>query len=130
MKYAPDDDAKSKNRMRFYWHEKVIASVALRRFPNAIVLAGYMLHRFHVGKGYVQLSFNSAAKELQMPRTSVIRARNRLLRQGWITVLEQPERGVEKWPAIKYGLAGGPDDLLLDGGKDTGDTDATAGEVA
>lgn len=112
-KQSPDK-IREINALRFGWHERVLADAELRRFPTALVLAGHIMHRFNPGKGYAEMSFNSAAKTLKMERGSVIRARDKLLERCWIAIKCKPLSMSGGNLAIRYTLTGGPDDLLID----------------
>jgi hypothetical protein len=114
---AGNDDVERRkqiNSLRFSWHEKVLADAKLRKYPTALVLAGHVMHRFHWQKDYAEISFNSAVKALNMPRGSVIRARDLLIERGWLTIFEKPRGTAGSWSAFRYTLGGGPDDLALD----------------
>jgi hypothetical protein len=103
-----------KNSLRFGWHEKVLADSAARKRSNSVVLAGYIMHRFDVDKGYAEVSINQVARDLGMPRSTVIRSRDFLLQRGWIQIFERPKGPAGRHLALRYSLAGGPDDLLLE----------------
>ena len=116
------------NYMRFRWHELLLRDVVLRRSYNALALGGYIMHRFDVRRGYAEFSFAQVAKELEMPRTSVIRARNRLVERAWIKIAEKPTAPTLDWKATRYTFAGGPDDLNIEDG--ASGADDTEGEVS
>jgi hypothetical protein len=103
-----------KNSLRFTWHEKVLADPAVRKRPNAVALAGYIMHRFDVDRGYAEISINKVVRELGMPRSTVMRSRNFLLQRDWIQIFERPRGPAGRHLALRYSLAGGPEDLLLE----------------
>ena len=110
----PAEVRRQKNGLRFSWHEKVIADPAVRKRPNAVALAGYVMHRFDVDKGFAEFSLKKVARDLRMPRSTAIRSRDFLLKRGWVQVYERP-KGPGGWHlSLRYSLASGPDDLLLD----------------
>lgn len=103
------------NAFRFRWHEKVIADRRMHTHPTALVLAGHIMHRYDPQKGYAQLSFASAEKALNVPRGSIIRARDHMELLNWIETLRSDETGRRTWKqsANRYQLRGGPEDLDL-----------------
>lgn len=104
------------NRMRFQWHERLIADPKLHKGSGALAFAGLVLHRFSIQLGYAEISTGYASARLQMPVSTVHRGRRLLLRQGWIAEwmpLKERKRRLPDLPQ-RYTLAGGPDDLLLD----------------
>jgi hypothetical protein len=127
------EERKYVNAHRFSWHEKVLADAELRRFPTALVLAGYIMHRFRADDGCAEISNESAGHALNMPSRSVIRAKQVLLRRGWIRPFDGARKRRKGWSASRYMLTGGPEDLLIDWHADSeaGSTDAgvTGGET-
>jgi hypothetical protein len=99
------------NGLRFGWHEQVLRDAELRRRPTALLFASHIMHRFDPTAGFASISLRAAAKALNLDRTSVVRARDALIRRGWVQKLADVinERG-EHLPT-RYSLAGGPDDL-------------------
>ena len=102
------------NGLRFNWHEQVLTDAEVRKHPTALAFAGLVMHRFHVGKGCAEISHKSAMKALKMQKTSVLRARNFLIERGWLQIFERRKTAAGAHSAIRYSLAGGPDDLMLD----------------
>lgn len=127
------EEVKYVNAHRFSWHEKVLADAVLRRFPTALVVAGYIMHRFRADTGCAEISNESAGEALNMPSRSVIRAKHVLLNRGWIRPFDGPRKRSKGWGASRYMLTGGPEDLLIDWHTDSGlestDTGVTGGEV-
>lgn len=109
-----DETRRQINSLRLNWHERLLGDVVLRKTPTALCFAGLVLHRFHVEKGYAEISFDTAMRKLNMQKTSVIRARDCLIRRGWVQMREQDMTEAGSYRASRYTLAGGPDDLLLD----------------
>jgi hypothetical protein len=109
-----DETRKQINSLRFNWHERLISDAVLRKTPTALCFAGLVLHRFQLEKGYAEISFDTAMRKLNMQKTSVIRARDCLIRRGWVQLREQDKTDAGGYRASRYTLAGGPDDLLLD----------------
>lgn len=107
-----------RDRIRFQWHEALLRDVALHRSPSAVRLAGHVMHRYDSKLGHVQFSTASAAKELGLPRRSIVRAKKELLRRGWLRFKQGPEAGTKRWQANVYTLGGGPEDLLFDDPED------------
>ena len=108
------DERRQKNSLRFSWHEKVLADPRVRTRPNSVVLAGYFMHKFNVDRGYAEISLNQVVRELCMPRSTVVRSRDFLLKRGWIQVFERRTGIAGSHLTLRYSLAGGPDDLALD----------------
>ena len=102
------------NSLRVSWHQQILADPDVRKHPTALAFAGHVMHRFHVDKGHAEISHKSAAKALGMQKGSALRARNYLLKRGWLQVLERTRSDSGGWCAIRYSLAGGPDDLALE----------------
>lgn len=117
------------NSLRFAWHEQVLKDADLRNHPTALALAGHIMHRFRPDKGYAEFSFKGAADALSMEPRSVIRARDVLVKRGWIALKEKRMSQTKGWAANRYSLSGGPDDLLLDE-QLSSDTDDTGSLVA
>lgn len=108
-----DDKARREiNSLRFSWHEKLLADTDVRRFPNALVFAAYIMHRFNPDRGYAEVSLGELERKLNMPKCSAIRARNGLLRRGWLIIREKYKPSL-RWSATRYALGGGPEDLDL-----------------
>lgn len=111
---SEEQQRRNKNALRFAWHEKVLADREVRKRPNAMALAGYVMHHFNVDLGYAQFSINGVARKLGMHRSTAIRCRDLLIKQGWIQVFERPI-GPGGWHlTLRYSLAGGPEDLVLE----------------
>jgi hypothetical protein len=104
------------NQRRFGWHEAVIKD----DLPaSAVRFAGLVMHRFRPDLGYAEISIGYAAKALKMLTRSVIRSRDALVDRGWIVKHERSEKprssnGLPLNPASRYGLGGGPEDLLFE----------------
>ena len=115
-----DDNAKAAHRRwlqhrRLCWHEAVLKDRELHTCPSAIALAGHIMHRYNVDKGYAQLSIASAEKAVPFDQRTLKRARKLLREKGWIRPYErQHSKSAGSWRANKYILGGGPDDLLFD----------------
>lgn len=122
------DEAATKKRQtnnaRFTWHEWVLKDPAVRRHPTALALAGHVMHRFHPAKGYAEFSINGAAEALNMEPRSAVRARQYLVKRGWIRLVEVRTNQRGGWTANRYILTGGPGDLDLTKQRST-DTDDT-----
>ena len=67
------------NSLRFNWHKRLIGDAQLRKHPTSIVFASLVLHRFVAEKGYAEISLETARRELNMTKASVIRARDYLI---------------------------------------------------
>lgn len=105
---------RQKNSLRFTWYEKVLADPEARKRPNALVFASHIKTTFKVDKNYAEFSFNDAVRKYGMARSTAIRSRNFLLKRGWIQIVEKPKGPAGRHLALRYSLAFGPDDLLLD----------------
>ena len=103
-----------KNNLRFKWHEKILADPKVRKRPNSVILAGHMMHRFDVDKGYAEFSLNDVVRALGMPRCTVLRSRDFLVERGWIQIFQRPRGPAGRHLTLRYSFAFGPDDLLLD----------------
>ena len=103
-----------KNNLRFKWHELVLADPEVRKRPNALVFAGHVKSRFDVDKNYAEFSHNDVVRKYGVPRCTVLRSRDFLLKRGWIQIFERPKGPAGRHLALRYSLAFGPDDLLLD----------------
>ncbi|MEQ1672363.1 MAG: hypothetical protein ABL893_16040 [Hyphomicrobium sp.] len=111
------DDAemrRRKNGLRFKWYELVLADPAVRRRPNAPVVANHVKTRFDIENGYAEFSLNHVVRKYGVPRSTVLRNRDFLLKRGWIQVVERPKGPAGRHMALRYSLAFGPDDLLPD----------------
>lgn len=106
------EEVKQTNYLRFGWHERVLRDAAVRRRPIALAFAGLIMHTFSPNIGYAELSLRAAARSLGCDKTSVIRARDFLVTQGWLQ-LAAPTLSGPKHQATRYTLAGGPEDLDL-----------------
>ena len=89
----------------------VLADPDVRRHPNALALAGHIMHRFMVEKGYAEVSIASAVKALSANERSIERAFAYLQRRGWIQLKEAYSRQRPGWNANRYSLAFGPQDF-------------------
>jgi hypothetical protein len=105
------------NAIRLSWHERLIADPELHRGAGALAFAGLVLHRFHVDRGYAEISMAYAVRRLHMPESTVRRGRDLLLCRSWIIIRENPRFAVPGgvWAGTLYALGTGPDDLILDG---------------
>ena len=112
------DDARARvrqvNSLRFSWHEHILQDGHVRRYPTALALAGHIMHRFRPDLGYAEVSFKGAAKALNLEPRSVVRARDVLVKRGWIALKEKRMSQQRGWAANRYTLSGGPDDLLIE----------------
>ena len=102
------------NSIRFNWHESVIADPVANKRPAALALAGYIMHRFKAETGTAEFSTKGAAKALNYPVRSIARAKEFLIKRGWISLKEEYKPTRVRWTANRYILTGGPDDLLFD----------------
>ena len=114
--FSEHEKKRNINHFRFNWHENLLKDRELRKSGSAVALAGYVMHRFRVDLNYAEFSIGSALRDLNMPRTTVIRARNLLEKRGWIQRWSVQSKAVVggPWHGTRYSLAGGPEDLLLD----------------
>ncbi len=103
-----------KNSLRFTWYEKVLADPEARKRPNSLVFASHIKSTFNIDKNYAEFSFNEVVRKYGMARSTAILSRNFLLRRGWIIVFERPKGPAGRHLALRYSLAFGPDDLLLE----------------
>lgn len=109
-----DEEAvKQVNSLRFSWHEHLLRDREMHKRPIALVFAGHVMHRFEPKLGYAEISLRSAARELGLDRTSVVRSRDFLIQRGWIQRFEKTRPTIRDGLATRYALAGGPDDLVL-----------------
>lgn len=110
------DEAKRKqiNSIRFSWFENVSADAKLRKSGNALAMAAYVFRRFKADRGVAEFSIEGAARDLNMPTRSAVRARLALERRGWIRKVRGPRSQREGWSANAYILTGGPEDLELE----------------
>lgn len=122
------------NSHRFRWHEKIIADAELRRYPTALALASHIMHRFRADDGCAEFSNESAGRALSMDPRSVIRAKQYLIKRGWIRLFDGRRRRSTGWTGQRFILTGGPEDLDLAQhltSENEGDTDtAVTGERA
>jgi hypothetical protein len=109
------------NSARFRWHELVLKDPKVRKQPNALAIAGHIMHRFNSDRGYAEISAGSVERELGIPTNSVKRSRKWLVQQGWITVQEIYKPSMF-WRGTRFSLCGGPDELLLEHHGLAGDT--------
>lgn len=105
---------RQKNSLRFTWYEKVLADPVARKRPNTLVFASHIKSTFNVDKNYAEFSFNDVVRKYGMARSTAILSRNFLLKRGWIQIFERPKGPAGAHRALRYSLAFGPDDLLLD----------------
>lgn len=102
------------NSLRFSWHEQVLRDRDARKHPTALIFAGHVMHQFSPAAGYASISLNAAAKALNLDKTSVIGARDYLVKRGWLRVMENNRAGSKDGAPKCYTLSGGPDDLAID----------------
>ena len=105
---------KRKNHLRFTWYEKLMADPEVRKRPNALVFAGHVKSTFNVEKNYAEFSFNDVARKYGMHRVTAARSKKFLVKRGWIQIFERPKGPGGSHLALRYSLAFGPDDLLLE----------------
>jgi hypothetical protein len=104
------------NQRRFGRHEEVIKD----DLPaSAVRFAGLVMHRFRPDLGYAEISIGYAEKKLKMLPRTVNRGRDALVDRGWIVKHETSEKrrssnGLPLNPPSRYGLGGGPEDLLFE----------------
>lgn len=112
------------NSLRYRWHERVLRDRVVRKHPNALALAGYVMHRFHPELGYAEFSIDVAAAALDAEPRSIVRARLFLVNRNWIVLKERRTDQRRGWAANRYTLGGGPEDLVLEehGATDADDT--------
>jgi len=108
------EQRRRKNGLRFKWHEMVLADPAVRKRPNALVFANQVKTRFDVEKGFAEFSLNDVVRKYGMARCTALRSRDFLLNRGWLQIFERPKGPAGRHMALRYSLAFGPDDLLLD----------------
>lgn len=123
-KAASDRKIRETNSLRFVWHEHVLKDPVVRRNPNALAIAGHIMHRFNSTKGYAEISAGSIARDLKIPENSAKRSIKFLLKRGWMQVKE-PYLPCRHWRGTRYTFSGGPDDHLLD---EHGIDDESSGE--
>jgi hypothetical protein len=109
---ADDQKRREINSLRFSWHEKVLSDEGIRRHPNALVFAGHIMHKFNPDRGYAEVSLKGVERERRMLKSSALRARNLLIKRGWL-IIREPYTPKLGWSATRYALGGGPQDLLL-----------------
>lgn len=113
---ADDEEAKRLKQiesLRHSWHETLSRDRELRRFPSALTIATYVRKRFRASLGYAEFSISGAAKDMNMPKRSVVRGRKKLEERGWIRLIKKQTDQSNGWAANRYILTGGPDDLDL-----------------
>ena len=89
---------------RFRWHEAVLKDPVIHKHPSAIALAGHVMHRYDVGKGYAQFSIASAEKALEFDQRTLKRVRKLLLNKHELLrfVGRSKERGLTMVPLRVY----------------------------
>ena len=109
-------DAVAGDDVSIGWHLSVLADPTLP--PVALRFAGLIMHRFQPRSGYADITFGDTVRGLRMSRQKLNRARNALLKRGWIIVMgtEQPSSssGLGLGPVIRFGLGTGPNGLPTD----------------
>jgi hypothetical protein len=113
-----DQTRRNIDALRFRWHELVLKDPYLTKHPVALKLAGFVMHRFVSKNNCAEFSFDMAAECLSVAKRSVIRARNVLVKRGWLQIKAKPQGRTRYWSATKYSLSGGPDDLIIGDAKD------------
>jgi hypothetical protein len=104
-------ELKGINHARHKWLELVVRDPIAQKRPTAVVLAVFVFQRFHAVHGFAEFSDNYAARELGLDRRSIARAKNFLLKRGWLSLKEKYKPGVRGYMANRYAFAFGPDDL-------------------
>ena len=99
------------NSVRFRWHELLLRDPEVRRRPNALALAGHIMHRYSGPKGFAEVSIGSAAKALNANSRSIERSFAFLITRGWLQLKERYTIAGRRWSANRYSLSFGPDDL-------------------
>jgi hypothetical protein len=110
---------RDRNAQRFRWHEALIADPQLT--AAALRFAAMIMHRYRWDSGWAAVSHRSAARKLKMSERSMLRARDLLIKRGWLyrSPCAVVKGGVN--PTARYGLGGGPDDLDFRVGADGAD---------
>ena len=104
-----------RNQMRkFRWLELVAQHPGFRRKPIMYRLAIYVSKCFHTGLGYIEFSIDGAAAWLDVDPSQIVRARNELVKLGWLLMIKAATPSRKYYSANRYDLAGGPEDYLLD----------------
>lgn len=118
-----DDELRRRNRIKFNWHMRAIKDPAFRGHWVIPALLDFIMHTYHVGKGYVEFSNNSAAIALDVDARQIARAKKAIIERGWLRLVRAYDRASKRWNANRYALAGGPEDLILEalGGTDKDD---------
>lgn len=94
--------ARQKHREKFMWHEQVIHDPTLS--AAALRYAGLVMHHRHIAKkGYITISITKAAKQLGLSPSATLRARDRLIKRGWLHRLDGPPRAT-----ARYAIGAGP----------------------
>jgi hypothetical protein len=99
-------ERKRRDRERFDWLLNVLGDQhALTK--GAVVYASWIMQDKHLKlskQGYAEPSIRDAVKWLRMSRSSVIRARERLVKRGWLI----PVPGASAHATARYLLGDGP----------------------
>ena len=95
------------------WHLLVLGDPTL---PSvALRFAGLIMHRFQPRSDYADITIGDAGRRLHMSRQQLNRARNALIKRGWIVVTGAGRpHGSGLGPVIRIGLGTGPDGLPID----------------
>jgi hypothetical protein len=117
---TPDADRRNRNAARFNWHQHMIADRKLT--AAALRFGGLVMHRFNVENGYAEISHRRAARLLGVTERTALRARNLLVKRGWLSHTNKTRRPSFANAKARYALGGGPDDLIFSAHADTGDS--------
>lgn len=110
---------RNRNAERFRWHETLIADPQLT--AAALRFAAMIMHRFRADSGCAAVSHRNAARKLKMSERSMLRARDLLIKRGWLYRMPCSVAKGDGNPTARYAIGGGPDDLLFCVGADGAD---------
>ncbi|MFO1173384.1 MAG: hypothetical protein U1E49_20750 [Hyphomicrobiaceae bacterium] len=100
------------NSRRFSWHEHLLRDPGVNKRPNALVIAGHLMHRFRPDLGYAEVSHGEVARLFYMPVASSKRSMKFLIDRGWVIVVDQWKPGAGH-RANRYAFGNGPEGLSL-----------------
>jgi hypothetical protein len=81
---------KEQNRRRFMWQNKAKLDRLVKRSPAAVLIITYVVEKFRANLGYAKFSHRVAARELEIPERTAIRALGLLRRRCWLHRLDGP----------------------------------------
>lgn len=114
-KFDPDV-MKFHMRRKLRWLELIAQHPSYTRKAMVFRLGIFIMKKFHTGLGYIEFSIKEAAKWLCVDDSQVVRARNLLVRHGWLRLVKSATLSRRTYSANRYDIAGGPEDYLLDDG--------------